>query len=51
MLCRLAAQIPTSGSGSLDQMLVTLAAQLDHDAAALERELESERQEAIRARG
>jgi hypothetical protein len=51
MLCRLAAQIPTSGSGSLDQMPVTLAAQLDHDATTLERELESERQEAIRARG
>jgi hypothetical protein len=34
-LCRRAASIPTSGSGNADRILVALAEQLEHDAAAL----------------
>jgi len=37
--CRRAARIPTSGSASADRILLTLAEQLEHDAALRERQL------------
>jgi hypothetical protein len=39
-LCRRAASIPTSGSGSADRILLTLAEQLEHDAEFRERGLQ-----------
>ena len=38
MLARRAASIPTSGSGTVDRVLVVLAAQLERDAFLLEQE-------------
>ena len=38
-LCRRVARIPTSGSGSADRILMTLAEQLEHEAALRERQL------------
>jgi hypothetical protein len=37
-LCRRAANIPTSGSGSADRILMVLAEQLERDAVLLERD-------------
>jgi hypothetical protein len=42
-LCRRAASIPTSGSGNADRILVTLAEQLERDAAHRERQLRGDK--------
>jgi hypothetical protein len=46
-LCRRAASIPTSGSGNADRILLTLAEQLDHDAALRERNLQENASERL----
>src|SRR5215469_7789461 len=38
-LCRRVARIPTSGSGTADRILMTLAEQLEHEAALREQQL------------
>jgi hypothetical protein len=37
-LCRRVAAVPTCGSTSADRVLIALAATLDHEAAAIERQ-------------
>jgi hypothetical protein len=41
-LCRRSANVPTSGSGNADRILMALAEQLEHDAALRERQLQED---------